>query len=89
MSLKSTKWTSLAPSSPTLVGNFVEFARQMKDSTKDADKVSDKVNSLAQMNTDAAPVKLTETWVRVPPVELDCSRRNRNSTTSPRGGVGS
>jgi len=41
------------------------------------------------INTDAAPVKLTETWVRVPPVELDCSRRNMNSTAPPRGGVGS
>ena len=34
-----------------------------------------------------APVKLASTWVKVPPVELDCSRRNMNSTASPRGGV--
>ena len=34
-----------------------------------------------------APVKLVSTWVQVPPVELDCSRRNMNSTASPRGGV--
>jgi hypothetical protein len=39
--------------------------------------------------TNAAPVKLTETWVRVPPVELDCSQRNTKSTASPRGEVGS
>ena len=31
----------------------------------------------------AAPVKLVSTWVKVPPVELDCSRRNMNSTAPP------
>jgi hypothetical protein len=36
-----------------------------------------------------APVKLIGTRVRVPPVELGCSRRNTTSTASPRGGVGS
>jgi len=39
--------------------------------------------------TEPAPVKLVSTWVKVPPVELDCSRRNMNSTASPQGGVGS
>ena len=32
-------------------------------------------------------MKLASTWVKVPPVELDCSRRNMNSTASPRGEV--
>ena len=43
---------------------------------------------ILQKETKPAPVKLASTWVRVPPVELDCSRRNMNSTAPPRGGVG-
>jgi len=39
--------------------------------------------------SNVAPVKLVGTRVKVPPVELGCSRRNTTSTASPRGGVGS
>ena len=42
---------------------------------------------ILQKQTKPAPVKLALAWVKVPPVELDCSRRNMNSTASPRGGV--
>ena len=43
----------------------------------------------SQTESNVAPVKLVGTRVRVPPVELGCSRRNTTSTASPRGGVGS
>src|SRR5436309_70465 len=45
------------------------------------------VQPVEHEQTEPAPVKLASTWVKVPPVELDCSRRNMNSTASPRGGV--
>jgi len=52
------------------------------------DRVEFKYNRLEEpKERKPAPVKLVSTWVKVPPVELDCSRRNRNSTASPRGGV--
>ncbi len=42
-----------------------------------------------QTGSNVAPVKLVGTRVKVPPVELGCSRRNTTSTAPPRGGVGS
>jgi hypothetical protein len=54
----------------------------------DAADVPHKYSVIEQEATEPAPVKLALTWVKVPPVELDCSRRNMNSTASPRGGVG-
>ncbi len=42
-----------------------------------------------QSQSNVAPVKLVGTRVKVPSVELGCSRRNTTSTAPPRGGVGS
>ncbi len=42
-----------------------------------------------QTGSNVAPVKLVGTRVKVPSVELGCSRRNTTSTAPPRGGVGS
>ena len=55
-----------------------------KDSTE---ALSREESMNQQEETEPAPVKLASTWVKVPPVELDCSRWNMNSTASPRGGV--